>query len=692
MSRIFSIRLMTGTALLSTCLLGGPPLSAAHAAETTPDINVISTTLAATPGYHFFLSQDLRYSGATDGGDFLSTVPGVSLSRMGGHGTEPIIRGQQQTQLNIVNDGAMAHGGCPNRMDPPTSFLSPQNYDSVTVLKGYQSVRYGAGGTGGTVLFDRNPLPFAGDSLETEGRISGQYESNGQIRGISGDVAAGSALAQIRALWSTLHGNSYKDGNDTEVRSAFSSESYSILPSWTPNEDTTVEASFEASRTDDTLFAGASMDSPEGSDLTQSLGFSHLFHGETLKKLAAKFYLSHVDHLMDNFSLRENSGMKMKTPSKSDSFGGQVYGDFVLNTLPLSLGVDLQNNDRDAWRYSGMAMATDATTPQSRLWPDVRIRQTGFFAEADPQLSETTRLRLGGRYDYVEAEAQAAARSFGSTSPNALYLAHYGVIAEDKTEHNLSGLLRLEHDMAAGPTLFAGLSRSVRTADATERYMAGNSATPALRWIGNPDLSPEKHHQLDIGASQSGANWNMTVAGYYDYVSDFIMRDVARGQDGVLVSNGATIYRNIDASLMGLELEGKYTLYERWNLLGNLTYTYGNNREDDDALAQIPPLEGRLAVEYAADFWNVGTGFNFATKQTRLDDQTSQRDLDTAGYGTLDIYGTMQVAPFEMRIGINNVFDKTYARHLNRSNAFDPSEIQVNEPGRSFGVQLHAKF
>ncbi|MES9847772.1 MAG: TonB-dependent receptor plug domain-containing protein, partial [Candidatus Thiodiazotropha sp.] len=80
-----------------------------------------------------------------DGGDFLRDINGVSGIRMGGHGIDPVIRGQSQNRLNIILDGAYIHGGCPNRMDPPTAYSALESYDSVTVIKGSQTVIYGGG-------------------------------------------------------------------------------------------------------------------------------------------------------------------------------------------------------------------------------------------------------------------------------------------------------------------------------------------------------------------------------------------------------------------------------------------------------------------------------------------------------------------------------------------------------------------
>lgn len=685
MSRTFQNGLLVGSALLSVL----PLMSSARAETSLPEIGV--EALFTNPFVPFYSSP--APIGGGDGGDYLTSVTGVTGSRMGGHGIEPVIHGQQQTQLNVLNDGAYIHGGCPNRMDPPTSYAPPESFDSITVMKGYQSVKYGPGGTGGTVLFERKPVPFADEAFGYKANINAGLESNGQARDAGIDVGAGNKTVQMRGLWSHFSMDNYEDGDGTEVRSAATSESFALLPVWTPTADTTVKAGVELTRMDDVLFAGAGMDSPYSNGLTQRFAVDHRVYGDVMKGLSLKVYKSDVDHIMDNFSLRTNTGMKMKTLSESATFGGTVSGDLDVAGVPLSIGVDLQNNDRWAKRYSGMAMATDATTPQSYMWPDVRIRQTGFFAEATPEISSSSRLKAGLRYDHVTARADTADTVFGAVSANTLYTNHYGITAEDVSENNFGGLIRFEYDVQPDMTLFTGLSRSVRTADATERYMASNSGVAASRWVGNPDLSPEKHHQVDAGVTLGSPQWSNTVSGYYDRVSDYIFRDLARGQDGVVATSGETIYRNISATLMGLEYETSYQLTSNWTLGGAATWTYGQNRTDDDALSQIPALEGKFTVDYTRDIWSFGSAWNFAMKQNRIDDDTAQRDVrKTPGYGTLDLYAKADFQPFEVRLGVSNLFDKTYARHLNRSNAIDPTEIQVNEPGRSIGLRVNARF
>ena len=117
--------------LLSTILMGSVFVSPVIAAENeVPTIQVETDKIIdATTST---LKLDNNFS--ADGGELLLQTPGVSGVKMGAHGIDPVIRGQKHNQLNILLDGAYIHGGCPNRMDPPTSYASTELYDKVIVI------------------------------------------------------------------------------------------------------------------------------------------------------------------------------------------------------------------------------------------------------------------------------------------------------------------------------------------------------------------------------------------------------------------------------------------------------------------------------------------------------------------------------------------------------------------------------
>jgi iron complex outermembrane receptor protein len=281
----------------------------------------------------------------------------------------------------------------------------------------------------------------------------------------------------------------------------------------------------------------------------------------------------------------------------------------------------------------------------------------------------------------------------GPKTPNEIYQMYYGVTAEDKDETNLGALLRYEKDLNNDLTLFTGLSRSVRVADATERYMNKWSPMANKRWVGNPGIESERHHQLDVGLSREKGKARWSGVLFYDDVSDYILRDTARGQAGIQQSDNADIYRNVDAELMGAELEGQWSLNMALDFSASLAYVHADNTRDDRPIAQIPPINGKVQLDYEKAHWGIGSRIRFAGRQDRIDNLSKQEAGETSGYGVLDVYGHYSInETFNLRVGIDNLADKTYAEHVNRDNLLDLESIKVNEPGRAIWAKIGIDF
>ncbi len=686
-------------------------LAQAVAAETAPaasrtlgTVVVEDTPLPLLGGNRIIPEQGRGV--AADGGDLLRQVPGVSGSRLGGKGIDPVIRGQSQTQLNVLIDGAYVHGGCPNRMDPPAAFANIEAYDRVTVLKGVQTLQYGAGGAGGTVLFERGRPQF-GPGETYKGKAAASYTSNGDRYALFGDLTAKAGKLDLRLLASRNEAENYEDGNGDEVRTGFEEYGATLVAGYELGYGSRVELSLEATRGDEVLYAGG-MDAPQDDNDSIRLKFDRATHHGPFSAISAELYRTDVTHIMDNYSLRDAPmmmGMPMLMSVASDSVtdGGRLSGKLDAMGGQWMLGLDYQGNERSALRYSNRSMAGAAmapTTLDSLMWPDAEISQMGLFAEGEWFLDHGALLKGGLRYDRVAASADRAAEmpamGMGRMSANGLYQTYYGATADDHDENNWGGLLRYELEFEQG-TWFLGLSRAMRTADATERYMAANNMNPGARWVGNPGLDPEAHNQVELGVSFGRGDWTLGGVAYNNWVSDYILRDTARGQAGILQSDGAAIYRNVDARLSGFELDARWRLNDRWGLSGALAYVRGRNTDENRDLAQIPPLEFTGTLDYQGGPWAVSAILRAAADQTQVDDDPlSGSGLDvgeTGGWGVLDLRGSYRLNPqASLDFGLDNVFDKAYAYHLNRANAFEPESVQVNEPGRSVWAKLNLSW
>jgi len=636
---------------------------------------------------------------SADVGEFLKSIPGVDAIRMSGHGLDPVIRGQQQEQLNIISDGAFMFGGCPSRMDPPASLSSIDSYDRVIVEKGFQSVRHGPGGTGGTVILEHN-APALDDQKPYQIKFGVGGSSNDSAYNSNLEVAYKVGEGYARASGTKSHGANYSDGSGVKVRSAFNQWSSGLQMGWTPNDRTELSVGFERDKTTDVLFAGAMMDSPSATTDVMRLKFKKDIEGPTLKAVRFNAYDSRVDHLMDSYSLR-TAAMYMKTPSTSDTRGFKIENDIRVGGQEALVGLDYKRLDRTAIRYRG-TNATNVETTQAYVWPGVSSREIGLFGETTYDLDTDKSVKFGLRYDNVKITADkankvASVSGMINRSANQLYSMYYGYNFANVSENNLSGLARFEQKFDQDTTTYLTVSRSVRTANTTERNIAADHMTAGQRQIGNVRLNPEKHYQLDLGVNTKLGGYAVSASAYYDRVNDYIFRDVARGQAGILLNDTAVVFRNIDANLMGFDVSANRTFDNKVSMVGSMSLTRGDNKDTKGALAQIPPLKMTMDVSYPTNGWLFGVRANAAAKQTRVDSSTvtgSGRDVgQTAGYMTADLYGANSLTDnLELGFGVTNVMDKTYANHLNKANSFDATETQVNEPGRAFYVRLTGAF
>lgn len=640
-------------------------------------------------------SSGLNFS---DGGDFLRNLPGVTGSRFGGHGIDPVIRGQSQDQLNVTIDDAFIFGGCPNRMDPPSSYANVNSFDEIIVTKGYQSVLNGPGATGGSVQFKKG-IPQFGEKAY-QGSFSSQYDSNSNQSSLNGQMSIGNNDYYASVNGSHRYSNNYDDGDGVEVRSSFEENSYGATIGLTPGQKSHFKVSYQNHEILDALFPGAGMDSPYSKTTNLSVHGNHKWDRSILRETEFNIYNAAVDHQMDNFSLRPQGSPLRKVDSISDTLGFKIQNTFEAIGLRLENSLEYRKNKRDASRFQG-TNTSNVTTLQSSMWPGISIEQYGLALEATRKM-EKTKVVAGIRGDFYQIDYSKAdiISSLTNRSANDLYRQFYGYTSKSLDETNIGGLVRIEREVAPAISLKAGVSRSVRTADATERGLANDMVMMGNNrsWVGNPLINPEKHHQVDLGAVYRKRSFDMGISFYYNKVDDYILRDSARGQSGILVnSTSADVYTNIDAYLAGAEYESRFNVSDWAQIYFSFFYTYGKNETYNIPLAQVPAFQGSLSTDLSfGDSFTLTPELNWAFKQTRIDSNAaigSGRDVRaTPGYAVFNLKGIYKIAKtFKATLAANNIFNKKYANHLNRSNISDATEVQVFEPGRSFvaGVSYH---
>jgi len=624
---------------------------------------------------------------ASDGADYLKTIPGFSAIRNGGSNGDPVLRGMFGSRLNILTNGGVMLGACPARMDAPTSYISPETYDRLTVVKGPETVIWGPGASAGTIRFDRDPERFG----ELGTRINGSLVagSNGRFDRVL-DAAAGGPEGYLRFTGNRSQSDDYEDGGGNTVPSRWNKWNGDVALGWTPDADTLVELT--AGKGDgEARYAGRGMDGSQFKRESLGLRFEKSNLGGVLDKLEAQVYYNYADHVMDNYSLRTPSGTGMMAgPMASNvdrrTLGGRLAATWRWDDFKLISGVDAQSSEHR--QRSAMGIGAYDEVPWNK---DATFHNYGAFGELTWYAAERDRVIAGARLDRASAKDYRQTTGSGMTTrPNPT--------ADDTRADTLpSGFLRYEHDLADSPTtLYAGLGHVQRFPDYWELFSPNMG--PAGSANAFDAIKPEKTTQLDFGAQYEGEKLKAWASGYVGEIRDYILFTYTSG--GMM---GATSQAtNVDARIMGGELGAAYQLAPNWKTDATLAYAWGKNTSDDRALPQMPPLETRLGLTYEQGDWSAGALWRLVAKQGRVAEGQGNvvgKDFDeSAGFGVFSLNAAYRVNKhFKVSTGVDNLFDKDYAEHLNLAGnagfgypANDPQAIR--EPGRTLWTKVDFSF
>ncbi|MEQ4575887.1 MAG: TonB-dependent receptor plug domain-containing protein, partial [Gammaproteobacteria bacterium] len=328
---------------LSCCILlslGSPPARAADPAKTL-DTLVVTHSAPSTP---LTWTTDPKLPRqpvpASDGADYLKTVPGFAIVRNGGTNGDPVLRGMFGSRLNVLsNDGSLI-GACPARMDNPLSYIAPETYDRLTIVKGPQTVRWGPGASAGTVRFERDAPHFETAALEgNASALAGSRDRNDQALG----AIAGGPLGYVRLDGNRSESDDYTDGRGDVVPSRWRKWNSDVAVGWTPDADTVLELS---AGTGDALarYAGRGMDGARFRRTSYGARFEKRHLSEAWQSLSANAYYNEADHVMDNYTLRRpnpDSSMPMAMAANVDrrTTGGRVASEWRWGDVELVAGI-----------------------------------------------------------------------------------------------------------------------------------------------------------------------------------------------------------------------------------------------------------------------------------------------------------------------------------------------------------------
>ena len=606
-----------------------------------------------------------------DGAAYLQTIVGFNQIKNGGANGDVTFRGMFGSRIKILTDGTENLGACPSRMDNPASYVSPESYDKITVVKGPQTVQYAHTGSAATVIFEREPEQLT-SAKPYRGQASVMLGSYGRLdQNVEAAVGDETKYARLNANRSIA--DSYQDGAGNTVPSDWEKWNADLALGWTPNEDTWVE--LKGGKSDgEAVYAGRPMDGSKFARESLGLHVEKKNIGDVIKKVEAQVDYSYNDHVMDNFSLRKfNPADGMSMPMASNvarrTLNARVAMTQDWGKLQLISGIDSQKNEHT--KRSGSLMSPYQN--KARVG-DMDFESYGAFGELSYAFNDQHKLVTGARVDQAKIDNLATDTERKETLP--------------------SGFVRIESELAEHVKTYAGLGYVERVPDYWELFSTKYHQSAGTTFA---DLENEKTAQFDAGYQYEQGAFKSWASVYAGLIQDYILvAYTPTGSMGRLEAKS----RNIDATIAGAEAGVAYQLTDQIQADISAMYAWGENTTDHTALPQIAPLEGRFNLRYVQEKYNLGLLWRVVAAQ----DRTSYRegniigyDLeDSKGFGTLSLNGTYNIQKdLDLSVGIDNVLNKNYAEHLNKlgSSGFGYAAAeQFNNIGRNYWARISMKF
>jgi iron complex outermembrane receptor protein len=625
-------------------------------------------------------------------GHLFKDIKGFGISKRGAYASEPVFRSFRYEQLNIQYDGGMkVLNACPNRMDPITTHVIPEEIEKIEIIKGPFTVRFGQNFGGIINLVSKNPTK---NQLGLYGSLEGGYESNG------GNLVNGASLLYVSEKLDIYLNSSYRDfgnyedGNGTEVPSSFRTTDYSAKVGINPSEKQRLQFSWRQSFGRDIDHAGLPMDSPYDNSFLAGIDYKMKDISEKINSFSVKVFHSYVDHLMTNENRPNFMMVDAQSPVESWTSGGKAELVFSpSDNSRIYTGIDANLIDRKGDRTRIVKMMNGNMLPIpitkiDKIWQDASLNDIGVFAEGKFKINNHTTLTTGVRADFISTSIEDPAIDFEVL---------YGGTINDESEINISSNASIKFQKDGFQTQLA-IGRGVRTASMIERYINHfNVGVDPYEYVGNPNLKPEINNQIELSFSKKFETIELGGAVFYSFLRDYITAEVNPNIPRKFMPTTPPIvvkqFININkASQAGFEFSFNVKASEKLKFTSDISYTKAQNKDFDEPLAQIPPFMANLGVRFEEKQYWIALSSRLVAKQDRV--SASFMEQESPEFGTLDIRaGFEPVEGLSIGAALLNVFDKTYYEHLNFSYSNSNTlSGKIYESGRNFTTYIKYKF
>ncbi len=637
-------------------------------------------------------AREIERKDPRDIGDLFHDQPGFGVIKRGGYAMDPVFRSFKYERLNLIFDGGVyVSNACPNRMDPPSTHVTPGDIERIELIRGPYSMRYGP--TMGAVINIITQKPAYSQQFNISGNVEGGYDFNGN--GISGRAAI---LMTNRNYDLMVDGGlkdygNYVNGNGDVVPSSFRHYDYAVKFGLAPKAGQRLQINWRQNFARDIDHAALPMDSEFDNSSILSADYAIDKPDQKVFSLKWKGYFSYVDHLMSNKNRPNYKIVEAESPVNAATWGGKF--ELGIKPFPKSViytGIDLRMVHKDGYRYRLVKIMNGQPLDPPKLfkdliWQNSHNYNSGIFAESTFFLAPQWDLTAGIRLDILSSNALDPAPDFKEL---------YGEI-KNIINTGLSFATTLRYMPGEHGLFMLSLGRGKRPASLTERYI--NHFTigmDAYEYVGNPFLDPEINNQADLSAEGHFGKIRLSGDLFYSffqhYITAIVDENIPRKFQPNLEPKFAKRFINIDrACQYGFQAGVNYRLIKPLNVYGGVYYTRAQNVDFNEPLPEITPLTGMFSLSFEKKKYYIEWAGRVVARQDKV--AASFDESPSPGFQVWNLTGGY--TPFRFAtftFAVRNIFNANYYEHLSRPYKNLTEKNMFYEPGRQFYLGLKLNF
>lgn len=672
-------------------------LSMTHQSIQLHDVEVVGhqNRLKSTATVSTLTQQQLNEKKGSVLGEVLKEISGVNLLQTGASIAKPVIHGMHSNRILTLNNGIRQEGQQWGSEHAPE--IDPLVAKSIRVIKGAESVRYGAEAIGGVIMVDPPTLPIQTD-------LHGEIDLVGQSNGRGGTASAmlNGGIKKITGLSWRVQGTFKKMGdskaphyylNNTGVKEINYSTSLGYRTSFAE-----FNAYYSHFQTELGIFRGAHIGSIADLQARIANGkpfitnpFSYTIAAprqeikHDLLKLKVHKDLSNGGELDIQYGLQRN--LRKEYDIRRGDRTSIPSLDLALTAQNLDISYDQLGPN--GWRSMiGLNLATQVNnnipgTFATPLIPNYDSYNTGIFF-VERLIKASYELEAGLRFDHRYFDAA------GYRLDSVYY-------SGTRTFNNFSGSLGATWHANRLIDLQSNIGLAWRPPSASELFSYGLHHGTAAVEIGNSNFKSEQGLKWINTAKLNLPAIAIELDAYAHYLKNYIyLQPSGEFWESLRGTFPVFNYKQTNALFWGLDLAGSYQFAEgvTYRLKGSLLRA--RDAKNDSFLPWIPAdrIENSIRWTLPQLSNSVSKLFlqiqhQYVARQTRYEPNGDFASPPPA-YGLLNMLTgmTYQLNKQELNINlsIDNMLNKEYKEYMNRFRYY------AHDMGRNITVRLNYNF